>query len=1201
MNRRIVVAEAGNSPVLSPVLPHVVYVVKPQSDHAITLELSNEHAAKLDLSSVANEHLTLVHVGTKLVILFDNQSSVTVDPFFDAAGTPFTDLDVELGAGRGEVNGEQFAALFPITEYQTVLPAAGNGVASGGDFHSQTETAITAVDPLGTGNPLALLGQEELPNFIVDHRVFASNLSAALPATIHTMDSPPNGSAPNPPLLDSGVGQLAANQFTSTTGHVGTGGGAIAGVAAGDTNADLVNAATVDVAVHGKYGTLTLHPDGSYSYVRDAGSAGGVDDVFTYTVRGADGGVAHATLTMALGDSAPTVTIPDAGLPTTTVSESGLTDGSHAAGASATTAGTMAFTSPDGVQQVSLGGHVLSSTPQTFTDAAGSLTASYVYDANTSQGTINYSYTLAHNTSGDASSISLAVSVTDSDGDVTPAGNLNIAVVDDAPVAVADTVSSVVTGATTLTGLLANDKFGADGVDTTTPGQVTVTNGTHGTVAYNNDGTFTYTPTDVYTGSDSFTYTIKDSDGDTSTATVTLSVHSVPNVAPVNTVPGAQSVNEDSNLVFSGGNAISVGDADAKGGNEQVTLDVGHGTLNLSTIDGLTVTGDGTGHVVITGDLSHIDAALNGLTYRGAQDYNGSDTLRITTNDLGNGGVGGALSDTDSIALNVTPVNDAPVNGVPGAQSTNEDQALVFSAGNGNAITVSDVDAGTGRETVTLSVHHGMLTLCPTSGLSLSGNHSDKVTLTGTVDQINAALAELKYVPADDFHGSDVLTITTHDKGHSGTGGALSDTDIVAINVAPIDHAPTAGADVIYVAGTTDVVLPGSVLTANDSDPEGDPLHITSVGDITGIGGNPIATHVSGDGDISFTPPVVNDDADGAFSYGVSDGEKSSIGTVSVHQIAVNTNEDHSDFIYLPFKDYQYAFIDTGDGDDGIFLGTGIDHIVGGVGADVFFVADSFNLNAGDSINGTQEASTIDKLVLDDAATYDLTKFDITNIDELELSSSVQGDFVVTVGDAMVSTADYNQDGIGGDLEIRTSSEDDNTAIIDASGLTGSNSIMIEGNSFNGDDLFKGGAGADFIEGGDGNDTLIGNGGNDTLVGGNGADTLNGGGGADHFLFNEPSEGGDHIVDFEHGADSIDVLLAAFTGLSGTGAVAASDFVTSNNAATANIGSSHFAYNQSTGQLYYDSNGGSASDGSRVLLAVLDNHAALAATDIHKV
>ncbi|HKS87091.1 MAG TPA: hypothetical protein VJR71_16560, partial [Pseudolabrys sp.] len=94
---------------------------------------------------------------------------------------------------------------------------------------------------------------------------------------------------------------------------------------------------------------------------------------------------------------------------------------------------------------------------------------------------------------------------------------------------------------------------------------------------------------------------------------------------------------------------------------------------------------------------------------------------------------------------------------------------------------------------------------------------------------------------------------------------------------------------------------------------------------------------------------------------------------------------------------------------------------------------------------------------------------------------------------------------------------------------------------------------------------------------------------------------GDHILDFKPGMDSIDILLANFAGLSGKGAVASSDFVTSNNAANVNLDAAHFAYNASSGQLFYDSNGGDASGASRILLAVFDNHAALAATDVHKV
>ena len=121
----------------------------------------------------------------------------------------------------------------------------------------------------------------------------------------------------------------------------------------------------------------------------------------------------------------------------------GESAGSHAGQSgfpTTTQAGTITFTSIDGVKQIELGGLVLtaSGTSKTFTDATGSLTASFSYDVITGKGEINYSYTLLDNTVG-TPSVNFAVAVTDVDGDRTAGGNLVIAINDDAPVAVADT------------------------------------------------------------------------------------------------------------------------------------------------------------------------------------------------------------------------------------------------------------------------------------------------------------------------------------------------------------------------------------------------------------------------------------------------------------------------------------------------------------------------------------------------------------------------------------------------------------------------------------------------------------------------------------------------------------------------------------------------------------------------------------------
>ncbi|MGQ0752034.1 MAG: DUF4347 domain-containing protein, partial [Betaproteobacteria bacterium] len=46
--------------------------------------------------------------------------------------------------------------------------------------------------------------------------------------------------------------------------------------------------------------------------------------------------------------------------------------------------------------------------------------------------------------------------------------------------------------------------------------------------------------------------------------------------------------------------------------------------------------------------------------------------------------------------ITVTAVNDAPINTVPGAQNVAEDTTLVFSSGNGNQLSINDVDAASG-------------------------------------------------------------------------------------------------------------------------------------------------------------------------------------------------------------------------------------------------------------------------------------------------------------------------------------------------------------------------------------------------------------------------------------------------------------------------------------------------------------------------
>ena len=146
-------AASGSKPV------RISKIEKPASGQAVTADASYDGTVKIDFGAVANEKITLVHVGETLIILFDNQSTVTIIPFFDSMGVPLANISVELN-GK-EFSSTDFASTFPITTDQSVLPAAGDGGAAGAPS-SGANFANASVDPLNSPNPLPLLGPEEL-------------------------------------------------------------------------------------------------------------------------------------------------------------------------------------------------------------------------------------------------------------------------------------------------------------------------------------------------------------------------------------------------------------------------------------------------------------------------------------------------------------------------------------------------------------------------------------------------------------------------------------------------------------------------------------------------------------------------------------------------------------------------------------------------------------------------------------------------------------------------------------------------------------------------------------------------------------------------------------------------------------------------------------------------------------------------------
>ena len=217
------------------------------------------------------------------------------------------------------------------------------------------------------------------------------------------------------------------------------------------------------------------------------------------------------------------------------------------------------------------------------------------------------------------------------------------------------------------------------------------------------------------------------------TKTVDLNIAAV-NDAPTIAVPVRLDFSEDTAGAVTG---ISIADVDAGGSVVTLTLAVPAGTLAALNANGVTVTGSGSGTLVLTGSIADINAfiAASRVSYLSAPNANGDVTLTATVNDLGNTGSGGALSASDTVVLRIAAVNDAPVITVPSSISLTEDTAGVITG-----ITVSDVDAGSGLLTVTLSAPSGTLSAISGNGVTVGGS-AGALTLTGSQADLNAFIA----------------------------------------------------------------------------------------------------------------------------------------------------------------------------------------------------------------------------------------------------------------------------------------------------------------------------------------------------------------------------------------------------------------------------------------------------------------------------
>ena len=174
--------------------------------------------------------MILVHVGEKLIILFDNQSTVTVEPFFDSRH----DLTIEIAPGR-DLTVAEFASTFTIITDTSSLPA--NGVGNGNVHASGAYFSNPVVDPLPPVPTNQLLPPEELPNL-----EFTRLLAPALPP-LQAPELPENPENPSLTItkdatVPGGTADVAGEVISYTITVANTGNTTLTGVTVTDPYAD---------------------------------------------------------------------------------------------------------------------------------------------------------------------------------------------------------------------------------------------------------------------------------------------------------------------------------------------------------------------------------------------------------------------------------------------------------------------------------------------------------------------------------------------------------------------------------------------------------------------------------------------------------------------------------------------------------------------------------------------------------------------------------------------------------------------------------------------------------------------------------------------------------------------------------------------------------------------------------------------------
>lgn len=285
--------------------------------------------------------------------------------------------------------------------------------------------------------------------------------------------------------------------------------------------------------------------------------------------------------------------------------------------------------------------------------------------------------------------------------------------------------------------------------------------------------TLTLTPSINLEGQIRLVFETHDDFGGGQADTDFININVTPNVSPTNIKPGTQTTSLNTPLPFSSatGNALSVTDPDGPG-LFQVELNlvdtasppVAAGILSVSSISGLTVSGNNTNALVLVGSLTNVNAGLNTLVYHPAAGYTGQARLVIESQDST---LNPDRSDTDFILINVG-LNQSPSNvNLTAPSSVNENGQITlngtFTNPDGDVHTVV-INFGDGSTPVTLNLAAGASSFSTTHTYlddAPSGTSSDVKTITATVSDGTNSTQGTRNITVNNVAPSNALVSAT--------------------------------------------------------------------------------------------------------------------------------------------------------------------------------------------------------------------------------------------------------------------------------------------------------------------------------------------------------------------------------------------------------------------------------------------------------